>query len=55
MLKKPEVPQQEMELMTIDSLVPGDHLLRKIQTSIDLDFIGDRVRHLYCGDNRDWR
>jgi hypothetical protein len=38
MLKKPEVPQQEMELMTIDSLVLGDHLLRKIQTSIDLDF-----------------
>jgi transposase len=45
------VPQQEMELVTIESLVPGDHLLRKIHASIDLDFIRERVRHLYCEDN----
>ena len=51
MLKKPEVPQQEMELVTIESLVPFDHLLRKIHVSIDLDFIRERVRHLYCEDN----
>jgi transposase len=40
MLKKPELPQQEMELVTIESLVPGDHLLRKIHASIDLEFNG---------------
>jgi transposase len=51
MLKKPEVPQQEMELVTIESLVPLDHLLRKIHASIDLEFIRERVRHLYCEDN----
>src|SRR3954462_13865733 len=48
MLKEPEVPQQEMELVTIESLVPEDHLLRKIDRSIDLEFIRERVRHLYC-------
>ena len=43
MLKQPEVPQQELELVTIESLVPGDHLLRKIEAAIDLEFIRDRV------------
>ena len=51
MLKEPEVPQQEMELVTIESLVPGDHLLRKIDASVDLEFIRERVRHLYSADN----
>jgi transposase len=51
MLKQPEVPQQELELVTIESLVPQDHLLRKIDRAIDLEFIRERVRHLYCEDN----
>lgn len=51
MLKKPEAPQQEMELVTIESLVPEDHLLRRIDSSIDLEFIRERVRHLYSADN----
>jgi transposase len=51
MLKKPEVPQQEMELVTIESLVPQDHLLRKIDGAVDLEFVRERVRHLYCEDN----
>jgi transposase len=51
MLKQPEVPQQEMELVTIESLVPADHLLRRIDASIDLEFIRERVRYLYCADN----
>jgi transposase len=51
MLKEPEVPQQEMELVTIESLVPQDHLLRKIDGAIDLEFVRERVRHLYCEDN----
>ena len=42
---------QEMELVTIESLVPEDHLLRKVQAAIDLDFIRERVRHLYGEDN----
>ncbi len=51
MLKQPKVPQHEMELVTIESLVPGDHLLRKIDQAVDLEFVRDRVRHLYCEDN----
>ena len=51
MLKEPEVGQQEMELVTIESLVPADHLLRKIDAAVDLEFIRERVRHLYCADN----
>lgn len=51
MLKKPEVPQQEMELVTIESLVPADHLLRKIDAVVEFEFIRERVRHLYCPDN----
>ena len=51
MLKKPEEQQQELELVTIESLVPSDHLLRKIDAMVDLEFIRERVRHLYCPDN----
>ena len=51
MLKEAEVQQQEMELVTIESLVPPDHLLRQIDGAVDLEFIRDRVRHLYCADN----
>jgi transposase len=37
--------------VTIESLVPADHLLRKIDAVIDLEFIRERVRHLYCESN----
>ena len=51
MLKKAEVPQEEMEFVTIGSLVPDDHLLRKIDAAVDFEFIRERVQHLYCLDN----
>jgi transposase len=51
MLKEAEVQQQELELVTIESLVPADHLLRKIDAAVDLEFVRERVRHLYCADN----
>lgn len=51
MLKQPDVPQQKTELMTIGSLVPTDHLPRRIDTSINLEFIRERVRHLYSADD----
>jgi transposase len=51
MLKQAEVQQQELELVTIESLVPADHLLRKIEALVDLEFIRERVRHLYSADN----
>ena len=51
MLREPEVQQHELELVTLESLVPSDHLLRRIDAAIDLEFIRERVRHLYCNNN----
>ncbi len=38
-------------MVTLESLVPEDHLLRQIDAFIEFDFIRDKVRHLYCVDN----
>ena len=51
MLKKPFPEQTALEMVTLDSLVPKDHLLRKIDAVIDFSFIHDRVADLYCADN----
>lgn len=51
MLKKAEALQQEIELVSIGSLVPDNHLLRKVAGAVDFSFIRDRVKHLYCEDN----
>jgi hypothetical protein len=56
MLKEPEGPQQEMELVTIELLVPCDHLLGKIDQALDLEFVRERVRHptAKTTDGRRW-
>ena len=51
MLKKPEFQQQELELVSIEALVPEKHLLRKVDQAVDFGFIRERVKHLYCEDN----
>lgn len=51
MLKKAEAQQQELEWVSIESLVPEKHLLRKIGAVVDFSFIRERVKHLYCEDN----
>ena len=51
MLKKPEMQQEELELVWIAALVPEQHLLRKVDAAVDFSFIRDRVKHLYCEDN----
>ena len=51
MLKPLEDQQQEFELVSICSLVPESHLLRKVDGAVDFSFIRDRVKHLYCEDN----
>lgn len=43
--------QNEMEFVTIESLVPKDHLLRKIDRTIDFSFIREKVKELYCKNN----
>jgi transposase len=51
MLKKPEVQQHELEMVSVESLVPSEHLLRKIDGVVDFGFIRDRVKHLYAENN----
>lgn len=51
MLKKPGPLQTELEMVSVESLVPQDHLLRKIEAVIDFSFIHERVAGLYCPDN----
>ena len=40
-----------MEFVSIEELVPKDHLLRKIDKVIDFGFIREKVKDLYCADN----
>ena len=51
MLKKPGPEQTAIEMVTLDQLVPPDHLLRKIDRVIDFSFIHDLTAPLYCPDN----
>jgi len=51
MLRKPSPHQAALEIVTLEELVPADHLLRKIAAAVDFRFIRDRVAHLYCPDN----
>lgn len=43
--------QQAYEFVSIEELVPQDHLLRKVDKYIDFSFIDKKVRPLYCADN----
>ena len=51
MLKDPSPQQHELEMVTLEQLVPKDHLVRKVDKYIDFEFIRDEVAHLYCKDN----
>ncbi|WP_127078972.1 transposase [Rhodomicrobium lacus] len=51
MLKKPVPQQTTLEMVSIEGLVPKDHLLRRIEAAVDFSFIRDRVAGLYCADN----
>ena len=51
MLRKPSPQQTALEIVSLDGLVPKDHLLRKIEAVIDFSFIHDLVAGLYCPDN----
>ncbi len=51
MLKEPIPQQYELEMVTMEQLVPQNHLVRKIDKAIDFEFIRDEVAHLYCKDN----
>lgn len=50
MLKKNST-QYALEMVTLEQLVPKEHLVRKIDKAIDFEFIRDEVAHLYCHNN----
>ena len=51
MLREHDNKQIGMEFVSIEELVPRDHLLRKIDRVIDFEFIREKVKGLYCADN----
>lgn len=51
MLKNTSARQSVFEMVTLEELVPKDHLLRLIDEHIDFEFIGPLCAPLYCADN----
>lgn len=51
MFRSNESSQVCAEFVSIEDLVPEDHLLRKIDKYIDFGFIREKMRPLYCADN----
>lgn len=51
MLKKDRKERDQLEFVSIDALVPKDHILRKIDAAVDFNKIYDFVEDLYCLDN----
>ncbi|MHB9029770.1 MAG: IS1182 family transposase [Candidatus Latescibacterota bacterium] len=48
---KPVMRQVKLEFISIEEMVPKDHLLRKIDATIDFGFTKERLYPLYCADN----
>lgn len=51
MLREIREKQLELEMVSIDQLVPEDHLLRTVDQKVDLTFIYEKVKPFYCEDN----
>ena len=51
MLNKNEENRQVLEIVSIDGIVPREHLLRKIDAAVNFNHIYDLVEDLYCLDN----
>ena len=51
MISKTSKKNDQIQMVSIDQLVPKDHLLRKIDSCIDFSFIYDLVEDKYCPDN----
>lgn len=51
MITKKENTTNQIQMVSIEQLVPQDHLLRKVDAAIDFSFIYDLVEDRYCPDN----
>jgi hypothetical protein len=45
--KNNSIQQDQLEMITLDQLVPANHLVRKIEASIDCTFLYDLVKDMY--------
>ena len=53
MMTKNQINEREqLEMLTIDQLVPQDHLVRKLEAAIDFSFIYPLVENLYSAKGR---
>ena len=43
--------RKQIQMLSIEEIVPKDHILRDIDGAISFDFIYDLVKDLYCADN----
>lgn len=43
--------RKQIKMVSIEELVPENHLLRKIEAGIDFSFVREEVKDLYCLDN----
>ena len=48
MLKRGKMDRDVVEIVGIDSLVPKEHLLRKIDKAVDFNRLYEMVEPLYC-------
>ena len=48
MIRNEYIKQTEFETVTIEQLVPADHILRKIEEHYDFSFVRQRMESLYC-------
>lgn len=49
--KQEENKTTQVQIVSVEELVPKNHLLRKIDKYIDYNFIYDIVKYKYCLDN----
>ncbi|NEX80238.1 IS5/IS1182 family transposase, partial [Bacillus thermocopriae] len=45
--KNTQVNRDQLEMITLDQLVPENHLVRKIEAAIDFSFIYKLVENMY--------
>ena len=51
--KKDNAERTQMEIANLEDLVPGNHLVRKLDEAIDMSFIYEEVKDLYSDFGRD--
>ena len=51
MTRNGEANRDQIELMSLDEMVPNDHLVRKLENALDWTFIYDMVKDSYCETN----